>query len=95
MSSEMEIPLAEVEGWSPELVEKLAQNWITTADQVVAICANSAGEQAMAEQLNITVVRLRELVQAARKRLAPTVAQELEQPVDPNQYGLGAIKPRH
>lgn len=93
MSNITEIPLTEIGEWPQESVQKMAANWITTVEQVVAICASREGGQAMAEQLGITSERLQELVQAARRRLAPEVAQALEQHIDPSQYSLGARKP--
>jgi hypothetical protein len=86
-------PLHSVSGWPSSLVQKLAHDWITTAEQVVATSANATGIQTMATHLGITEEEMRRLVAAARAALPPQVVKELETPVDTRQFGLGALKP--
>lgn len=82
-------PLRDVPGWTDEHVERLAQAWITTAEQVVAISSTPGGLRSLAEQLGISEDEAGRLVEAARNTLRPAVRAEMEEPVDPSEYGLG------
>ena len=82
-------PLHEVPGWSQEHVRRLAQAWITTAEQVVALSATPGGLQSLAEQLGVSEDEARRLVDTARTALEPGVRAEMETPVDTSEYGLG------
>jgi hypothetical protein len=86
-------PLHEVPGWPDACVRKLADNWITTAEQVVAASATAQGVRALASHLGVSEGRMRQLVASARASLPPEVAHALEQPADTRQFGLGALKP--
>ena len=82
-------PLDGVPGWTPEYVERLAKAWITSAEQVVALSATPGGVRSLAEQLGVSEDEARDLVEAARNTLQPTVRAEMEKPVDTSEYGLG------
>lgn len=84
-----ETPLHDVPGWTEEYVERMARAWITTAEQVVALSATPGGPRSLAEQLGMSEDEARPLVEAARDALQPRVRAEMEQPVDPSEYGLG------
>lgn len=88
-----EVPLESIDEWPPELIDKLKQLWITSAAQVVAAGATPSGISALAEHLNISEDRLSSLIAAARSRLSPDVAAEMETPVDTSEYGTGALNP--
>jgi hypothetical protein len=86
-------PLAGIPGWTPELIDKLAAAWITTAEQVVGTAATAGGVPGLARQLGVQEPEMRRLVARARAALPPSVAAQLDQPVDASQYGLGALPP--
>lgn len=88
------IPLETVTGWPPALVRKLAQQWITTVEQIVAICARPEGIRTLATHLDIGEAELHQLVALARAHLPRSVVETLERPVDTRQFGLGARKPK-
>ena len=93
MSASEGTPLNSVRGWPSSLARKLAKNWITTAEQVVAAAATPEGLRHLADHLAVSEDRMRRLVAAARASLAPAVAESLEQPADTKQFGLGALEP--
>ena len=88
-----ETQLKDVQGWSEADIGKLADTWINTADQVVALSATEGGLQALAEQLGVSGARVRQLVGAARNALDPETLQEMEKPVDTSEFGLGVLRP--
>ena len=88
--SDAEIPLATVQGWPPEHVQILGNNWITTANQVVAIAATPSGVSHMAAQLGVNDREMKKLVDLARQALPSEVAADLERDVDTSQFPLGA-----
>lgn len=93
MSNTGGTPLKQVPGWSDALVQKLAESWITTAEQVLATSATPGGVQTLASHLGVSEERMKQLVDAARASLSTEAARALEQPVDTSQFGLGALKP--
>jgi hypothetical protein len=93
MSSTGGTPLKQVPGWSDALVQKLAESWITTAEQVLATSATPGGVQTLASHLGVSEERMKQLVAAARASLTTEAARALEHPVDTSQFGLGARKP--
>jgi hypothetical protein len=82
-------PLTNVPGWTQEHVDRLAQSWITSAEQVVAVSATPGGLRSLAEQLGVSEDEAQPLVEAARNTLRPGVRAEMEAPVDTSEYGLG------
>ncbi len=82
-------PLHDVPGWTAEHVERLAQAWITSAEQVVAVSSTPGGLRSLSEQLGVAEDEGERLVEAARTTLQPGVREEMEEPVDPSEYGLG------
>jgi hypothetical protein len=93
MSSHEGTPLTAVPGWTRAHTNKLAGNWITTAEQVVGMAATAQGVQTLAQQLGLSEQQMRRLVEQARAALPPAVAAELGEPVDTREYGLGALPP--
>jgi hypothetical protein len=83
MSDPNGIPLHQVPGWTEDLVKRLAENWITTAEQVLAACATPEGFRAMAAHLEVSEDAM----------LAPHSVHRLETPVDTSNFGLGVRKP--
>jgi len=88
--SSAEILLGTVPGWSSKHVEILESNWITTANQVVAIAATASGLSHMAEQLGVNDREMKKLVDLARQALPSEVAADLEREADTSQFPLGA-----
>ena len=88
-----ETPLEKIKEWPEELVRRLKQSWITTAEQVVAASATPGGLHSLAEQLEVPEEEAVRLVSAARAHLNPAVVAQLEQPIDTRAYGLGVLKP--
>jgi hypothetical protein len=93
MDSSSQTPLEKVREWPEELVRQLKRNWITTAEQVVAVSATPGGISSLAEQLDLPKAEVERLVSAARTALPPHVVSQLEAPVDASHYGLGALEP--
>lgn len=93
MAAFREVPLNEIDEWPKDLVEKLRQTWITTAEQVVAAGATPEGLENLANHLGISVEKIVPLVDAARSSLSPDLVAELETPVDTSEYGLGVLRP--
>jgi hypothetical protein len=88
-----ETPLESVQGWTDDLVGLMRASWVTTAEQLVGIASTSSGMQSIAEQLHTDLGRAKSLVGAARARLPEATRQELEQPVDTSDFGLGVLLP--
>src|SRR4051812_27829098 len=94
MSTHQGTPLSAVDGWSEAHANKLAQHWITTAEQVVGMGATAEGVRTLAEQLGVPSTEMQRLLERARQALPPAVAAELGNEVDTSQYGLGALPPK-
>jgi hypothetical protein len=86
-------PLDSIEGWTPEKVSRMNDVWITTAEQVVALAATDNGLKSLSEQLQVDIEEARQLCLAARYRLSPEARQELDQPADTRNFGLGVLPP--
>ena len=80
-----------VDGWTDDYVRKMNDVWITTAEQVVALGATDGGVRAISEQLGIEPGPARELLEAARANLSAAARNELEQPADTREFGLGVL----
>jgi hypothetical protein len=93
MNGQDNTPLTGVPGWRKAYIDKLAESWITNAEQVVGMAVTPDGIQALAQQLDVSVEEMRRLIDSARASLPPSVARELEMEVDTSQYGLGALPP--
>ena len=89
----VETDLHTVPGWSPEHVERLGNSWITSAEQVVAICATTGGLKSLAQQLNVSEAEAGRLVESARGALSPEQRHAMDQPFDSDERGLGARHP--
>ena len=94
MTEQDNSPLTAVPGWRKAYVDKLAESWITNAEQVVGMAATPDGIKALAKQLDVTLEEMHRLIASARASLPPSVARELEIEVDTSQYGLGALPPK-
>lgn len=88
-----ETPLENIQEWPKELVQRLQQSWITSAEQVVAVSATPGGLRSLAQQLKVSEDEAARLVSAVRAHLDPAVVAQLAQPVDTRTQGLGALRP--
>jgi hypothetical protein len=85
-------PLTSMDGWTDDLVAKLAASWITTAEQLVAIANTASGLDSIAEQLQVDRATAQRLW-AARARLPEATRRALEEPVGEADLGLGVLPP--
>lgn len=86
-------PLDSIEGWTPEMISRMKEVWITTAEQVVALAATERGLRSLSEQLQVDIEQARQLYLAARDQLSPAARRELDQPADTSDFGRGALPP--
>lgn len=93
MTEHESTPLSNIIGWQKDLIEKLAECWITDAEQVIGISASPDSIQALAQQLDIPIEEMHHLINLTRASLSQSVARELEMVVDTRQFGLGALPP--
>jgi hypothetical protein len=93
MNGQGDTPLTNVPGWRKDYIDKLAESWITNAEQVVGMAVTPDGIQTLAKQLKVSAEEMHRLIDLARTSLPPLVARELEMEVDTSQYGLGALPP--
>jgi len=61
--------LTGISGWTQELIDKLNEGWITSAEQVVELAATPQGLAALGEHLGICERDAQRLVEAACVRL--------------------------
>lgn len=80
-------------GVPDDVIRKLEQRWITSADQLVALGATQANLKALAAELGVSDDEAALIVSAARRALDPAKADALQRPVDTSKYPLGATKP--
>ena len=69
MSSTRETLLAGIPGWTQDLIDRLNEGWITSAEQVVELAATPHGMAALSEHLGISDRQAQQLVEAACVRL--------------------------
>lgn len=81
------VPVKDREEYPSEIVEKLEQGAITTAEQVVATGATPGGIPSLAQHLGVSEEETRQVAAPARSRLAPDIAANLEEPVDTSRRG--------
>ncbi|WP_448639293.1 hypothetical protein [Geodermatophilus sp. URMC 63] len=89
-----ETPLEDVPGATAEDTSRLGEVWITSAEQLVAVAATTGGIPSLAQQLQTSEDRVRQLVENARATLTPEARDDLDRPVDAGEYGLGVLPPR-
>jgi hypothetical protein len=90
MRSQQDVALETLDGFDSRYVAKLAESWITTADQLIAIAATPNGLTQLASLLNIPPTKMAQLLDLARVALAPSTVSRLEQPLDTSRLPLGA-----
>ena len=87
------ISLATVAGFPQAVVRTLAQDWITTIDQLIAACATAPAKSQMAAHLGISASALNKLLELAKSQIPSSLADDLSRPVDTRERGLGAMLP--
>jgi hypothetical protein len=86
MASKEGVPLTEVDGFSPEVIDKLAELWITTAEDFLGAVAD-AGQQGLADFLSLSTDELSTLADNAS-----AAAPDFGQRGGPMEFpGLGAL----
>jgi hypothetical protein len=85
--------LNQIPGLSSDLVSALESAWITTADQVVAVGATDTGKSALADLMGLSRREVEHLLDSARQVLPPDVRREMEEVVESDLYGKGAVPP--
>jgi len=65
MSSNRETLLAGIPGWTHDLIDRLKEGWITSAEQLAELAATPHGMAALAEHLGISDHHAQQLVDAA------------------------------
>ena len=93
MDARDSIPLSEIKGWTEALVQKLADRWITTAEQVVGMATTDQGVTSLATELGVTPRKVQQLVKNAKAALPTARANALSEAVDTSHYGKGALPP--
>ena len=69
MSNTEETLLAGIPGWTQDLIDRLNEGWITSAEQVVELAATPHGMAALSEHLGISERHAKRLVEATCVRL--------------------------
>ncbi len=69
MSSTEGTFLAGIPGWTQDLIDRLNEGWITTAEQVVELAGTPHGMAVLSEHLGISDSHAHRLVDAACARL--------------------------
>jgi hypothetical protein len=87
-------PLESVPEWSEEQVARMKAVGIGTAQGVVAVSTTPRGVESLAEQLNTSKDEANRLVESARAVLTPAERAEMEEVVDPSEFGLGVLRPQ-
>jgi DNA-binding phage protein len=77
--------------WPREALERLAANWIASAEQVVAIAATRNGIAALAEQTGLSEAQIGDLVHHTKEALPVDIRDRFGQPAETSQFGLGAL----
>lgn len=88
-----EIQLSALPEWDKNLIELLKEKWITTADQIIAICSSQEGLEQFAEYSGLSIVELQNLIDRTKSHFSSERLQELTRKIDTSKYGLGAREP--
>src|ERR1700741_30323 len=88
-----DIPLTKVPGLSDNVVRRLQNRWITTADELVSLGTASANLPALAAELGVSENDVIEIIDAAKSLFSPERLARLQRPVDTSRYPLGIERP--
>jgi C1A family cysteine protease len=88
MADKMGIPLESIDGFPDSVVSRLAELWITTAEDLVGAAVREQGARGLAEFLDISEADLEALVERAMAAFPPEFDFA---PDDVHMYGLGAL----
>lgn len=82
--------LAEIEGFPQEAAERLAELWVTTAEELISIAKQTGGVEGLAAYLGVPESAAEEMVEQAVAAL-PEDAAFAFGPEDEMEVGLGAL----
>jgi len=88
MAEKQGIPLSSIEGFPESAANRLAELWITTAEELVGAAVREDGPLGLAEFLGVSEDEVTELVERALAALPPDVSFA---PDDIASFGLGAL----
>ena len=88
MAEKQGIPLSSIEGFPESAANRLAELWITTAEELVGAAVREDGPLGLAEFLGVSEAEVMELVEQAMAVLPPDVSFA---PDDIGSFGLGAL----
>jgi hypothetical protein len=88
MAEKQGIPLKTIDGIPEAAVRRLAELWITTAEELVGAAAREDGRRGLAEHLGISQEGVGELVERAQATVPASVSFAAE---DIERHGLGAL----
>lgn len=88
MAEKAGAPLATIAGFPPAIVQKLAELWLTTAEEFVMAAIQKDGIQGFAQYLALSVGEVTDLVRYAMETLPPGFSFG---PESVEEHGLGAL----
>jgi C1A family cysteine protease len=88
MADKQGIPLDTIDGFPEAAVRRLAELWITTAEELVGAAAREDGRRGLAEHLGISQEEVGELVERAQATVPASASFAVE---DIERHGLGAL----
>jgi len=88
MADKSGVPLTGIEGFPPEVADRLAGLWITTAEELVSAAVQGNGPSGLAQVLDLPVEQVIQLVDLAQSALPFGVSFD---PGDVQSFGTGAL----
>jgi hypothetical protein len=88
MAEKQGIPLTTIDGFPEEAARRLAELWITTAEELVGAAVREDGPRGLAGHLGVSDDEVMDLVERAQAALPPQVSFA---PEDIQRHGLGAM----
>lgn len=88
MAEKWGVPLVSIEGFPEAAISRLAELWITTAEELVSAARQEGGPRGLAEHLDLQEDELRALVEQAASALPPEISFALDEPMS---VGMGAL----
>ena len=87
------LPLRSIKNFSREYIDKLAELYITTAEEFVSVTNTTDGKDRISSYLKTDETELQQLIGLAENSLPESVRKEMKTPTDTSQFGLGALGP--
>lgn len=93
MSAKKGFSLDRIENFPRKFIEKLAELWVTTAEDLIGMASTDEGLNGLSMHIGVKREEVIKLVALAKEHLPDALVRELEEPVDEAEYGLGALEP--